>query len=109
MALIFFFIFDDLSVELINHEVDRGIHVFLNILGIQFRAADLHSGFSFLFEFLDSQNDMNIHHIIEMTFDFADFFLDIGFQRLGDFYVMACDTNLHGNTPDLKNCASRLD
>ncbi len=96
MVLRFFFVLDDLAVEFVDHIVNRRIHILLHIFGIELGTADLYRRFRFLLQLLNGQNDMHINDVVEMALDFADFLFDISFQRLGNFYVMACDTNLHG-------------
>jgi hypothetical protein len=103
VALGFLLVPQNLPIQFIDQSVDRGIQITVRFSGMDFRTIHLHRGLCFLRQFLDRQNHMNVDHVLEMPFDFLEFLGDVVPQSVGQFDVMARDTDLHGCFPYLSS------
>ena len=77
----FFFVFDQLTVELIDQLVDSGIHVAGIGIGKQFCAANVGSGLSQVMELFYVQDHVNLGDLVTMAvqlFEFLGTDCDIG-------------------------------
>jgi hypothetical protein len=98
------FVTSDLTIELVDQLIDRGVEVFVGTLGKQIATLDPNIALSalalfFLFLFLDRQQHLDIDHLIKMPHDPIQFVRYIISQGWGHFQMMAADGEIHACTP----------
>ena len=74
MVFHFFLVFLALAVEFVDEAIDRGIHVFLHIVGVQIATADVQCCFRAVAQFFNGEYDMYVQCLIEMPVPAALFF-----------------------------------
>jgi hypothetical protein len=100
VAEVFFLVLDDLTIQLVNQTVNGCVHIGLGVCREQVSTVDMNGGFSFLDQFFDLQDDMNVHHLIKVPRQSGEFVVDVVPHRFSDVNLMACDGKLHGmDTP----------
>jgi hypothetical protein len=93
----FFFVFDQLAVELVGQHVNRGVEILGAGIGKQILATDMYLGLSFLDQFFDGKNHMGGGNAVVMIVETFEFVMHIVPDRIGKIQVMTADGNLHGN------------
>src|SRR5688572_6112742 len=89
------FMFLDLSIELVDEDVDGGIHVRLGLLGVDRSAADVNRGFRLVLQLLHCQDAVDVGHVVEVALDLCELGSDVATQGIGDVDVMARNAQLH--------------
>jgi hypothetical protein len=84
-----------LTVQLVDQQIDGGIHVAIFAIGKQFPAIDVELGFGFLTQFFDAEDDMDVVDMVEMTIEFFEFVVDEAAQGVSDLDMMAGQVDLH--------------
>tara|TARA_B110000285_G_scaffold217335_1_gene265582 strand:+ start:2624 stop:2968 length:345 start_codon:yes stop_codon:yes gene_type:complete len=95
MSSVFLLVFDQLTIQLVSKSIDGGIHVIRIRMSEQVTTRYVYSGLSFLHHFLDSENDMGLRGLVEMTLQALEFVLHVLPQRGGYFEMMTSDCQLH--------------
>ena len=84
-----FFVFSDSSIEFVYQTINRGIHIFLNGIGVNRVAIHIDGSLRLMPELFDCKDAVYVRYKIKMPFYFFDFALYISAQRIGYFDVMA--------------------
>jgi hypothetical protein len=82
-------------IEFVGQYIDSGIHIRLHREGMDSFATNFQMGFGFLLQFLDGQYAMDVDDMVKMARDAFHFLLDVGAERIGNFYMMTRNENLH--------------
>jgi hypothetical protein len=83
------FVFSYSPVQFVDKAIDRSVHVFFGIIGVNCAAIHLNSGLGFMTEFFNRQDTAYVRHQIKMPFDLFNLGLDITSKGFGYLDVMA--------------------
>jgi len=75
VALHFFFVLDDLAVELVDQGIDSRIHVVIAGIGEDVIARHVDGGLCLLLIFFYGEDDVHVRHMVEVSLELGDFFL----------------------------------
>ena len=64
-----FLVLLDLTVDLVDQGIERGVHVFVHRIGKQLVTGHVNGRFSLLIQFLDTENDLSAGDVVEMPLD----------------------------------------
>lgn len=92
---ILLFVFDQLTVEFVDQQVDGRVHVLMFRIGYDLATGDAQGSFDLLLQFLDLHDHLNIGDLVEMALQTAQFLADIVAQGVGHIQLMATDVDLH--------------
>jgi len=92
----FFLVTLELTLELVNHAVDGGIHIVGFVRAFNGDALGNQRYFGGMPDFLfNRQYNLSIDRFVDVLFNPGYFFIQIRFKRFACFHVSKCHGNLH--------------
>lgn len=85
----FFLVFANSTLEFVDETIDRGIHIFFNVIAVDGAAIDAGCCFRFMLQLLDGQDTFDVRHNVKVSGYLVYFCSDIGSQGLGYLDMMA--------------------
>jgi hypothetical protein len=97
----FFFMLDDLAVELVDQDVNRSVHVQVVAFDEYIFAAQMNVGLDFLFELFHRKYNADIDYMIEMARDAVQLSGDVVAYGGRYLEMVAAKMKIHGLAPRL--------
>ena len=76
-----------LTIQFVDQGINCSVQVFIIAFHENIFAADVYSGFGLLLKFLNGKDDIHVYHVVEVTFEFAEFPRCIIANGGGDFQM----------------------
>ena len=87
----FFLVLQYLAVELIHHQINRGIHVRIAGFDVDIFALQVNADFGFLFQLVHGQRDANSNNVVNVAGNTFQLGFDVFAQCGGDIKMNAGD------------------
>src|SRR6266850_1749486 len=85
----------DLAVELVGEEIDRGVEVGVLAFAVQVLAAHVQRHLGLLPLLVDGEDDVGVDHVVEMPRHPLELRMHVGADRGGHFEMMAAHVQVH--------------
>src|SRR3954468_2528190 len=85
----------DLTIELVGEQVDRGIEIVFLAFAVQVLAADMQRAFGLLADLVHREDHVGVDHMVEVSRDPLELRAHVAQVGRGDIHVMAAHVEVH--------------